>query len=231
MQRKMIFPVLLGLVGAAILAALGTWQVQRLAWKEGILAELDARMAARPVAIPDAPSHATDNYRRVQVRGTLDGPELHVLVTRKPDGPSFRILRGLDSPVQGRILIDLGTVPENQKSAARKGGDVLIEGNLIWPDATDRFTPEPDVDGNIWFARDVNKMAEVLGTRPIMVVASATDPALAPRPWPVGVNIPNDHLQYAITWFSLMVIWLGMTGYLLWRIKRGNTDGQDGAGS
>lgn len=220
MTRRMIFPFLLGVIGAAILAGLGTWQVQRLGWKTEVLAGIEARMTAAPVAIPDAPDPATDNYRRVQAAGRLLDEELHVLITRKPDGPGFRVIRALYTDGR-RILVDLGTVPEADKSAARPGGELRIEGNLIWPDETDGFTPDPDTNKNIWFARDVAPMAAALGTAPIMVVASATDPALPPRPWPVGVNIPNDHLQYAITWFSLMLIWIGMTGYLLWRIKRG----------
>ena len=63
-------------------------------------------------------------------------------------------------------------------------------------------------------------MAEALGTEPVMLVAAASDDPDAPMPLPVGVNIPNDHLQYAITWFGLAVVWAVMTGYLLWRIKR-----------
>lgn len=221
MNRRMIFPLLIGVVGAMVLAYLTVWQLQRLAWKEAVLADLDMRMSSTPVAIPADPRPDVDNYRRVRVTGELGGPELHVLISRKPEGPAFRILRALTTPDLGRIMVDLGTVPEAMKNEPRLAGPVDIEGNLIWPDETDGFTPAPDETANIWFARDTELMAKALDTRPIMVVASATQPELAPRPFPVGVNIPNDHLQYAITWFSLMVVWLGMTGYLLLRIKRG----------
>lgn len=220
MTRRMIFPVLLGVLGAAILAGLGTWQLQRLSWKEAILSDIQSRMTAAPVAIPAEPDYAADNYRRVQVRGTLVGEELHVLTTRKPEGPSFRVIQALDTSAQGRILVDLGTIPERAKTETRHVSEVLIEGNLIWPDETDGFTPDPDQDQNMWFARNVDLMAAALEARPLMVAATATDPQLEPRPWPVGVNIPNDHLQYAITWFSLMVIWVGMTLYLIVRIRR-----------
>ncbi len=63
-------------------------------------------------------------------------------------------------------------------------------------------------------------MAEALGTLPVMLVTASSDDAAAPMPLPVTVNIPNDHLQYAITWFGLALVWALMTGYLLWRIKR-----------
>ncbi len=63
-------------------------------------------------------------------------------------------------------------------------------------------------------------MAATLDTWPVMLVTASSDDPEAPLPLPVTVNIPNDHLQYAITWFSLAVVWAVMTGYLLWRIKR-----------
>lgn len=220
MTRAMIFPVLLGLVGAGILCALGIWQVQRLAWKENILADIEARLSAQDVGLPAAPNYEADNYRGVAVEGVLEGPELHVLVTRKPDGPGFRVIRALEMSDGARILIDLGYVREADKGAERPGGPIGITGNLIWPDETDGFTPDPNFERNIWFARDVDAMSASLGTDPLMVAIRGTDPDYPTSPMPVTVNIPNDHLQYAITWFSLMVIWLGMTGYLLWRIKR-----------
>jgi surfeit locus 1 family protein len=63
-------------------------------------------------------------------------------------------------------------------------------------------------------------MAEALGTLPVLLVAATSDDSAQPLPLPVTVNLANDHLQYAITWFALAVVWALMTGYLLWRIKR-----------
>jgi len=218
--RSFIFPVLLGVIGAAILCALGLWQMQRLDWKEGILSDIEQRLAADYVNIPEAPSHAVDNYRGVEVGGQLMGPELHVLTSLKPDGPGFRVIRKLDILDGRMILADLGFVPEAQKDDLREVGAVFIEGNLIWPDETDSYTPEPNLERNIWFARDVEKMAETLKTEPIMVAARSVVPQINTTPMPVTVNIPNNHLEYAITWFSLMVVWILMTLFWLWRIKR-----------
>lgn len=217
-----IFPVLLGLIGAAILCWLGIWQMQRLEWKEGKLAEIEARLAADDVGLPIDPVFENDNYRGVEVGGQLVGPELHVLTSLKPSGPGFRVIRKLELLDDRHILVDLGYVPEVNKSAERSNGAVFVQGNLIWPDETDGFTPEPNLERNIWFARDVEKMAAALGTQPLMVAARSFVPEIETTPMPVSVNIPNDHLQYAITWFSLMVVWILMTLYLLWRIKRAN---------
>lgn len=219
-SKRYIFPVLLGLIGAAILCALGVWQLQRLEWKEAILSEIEAKLAADDVEIPAAPTYEEDNYRGVVVPGRLFPEELHVLTSLKPDGPGFRVLRKM-ALLDGRtILADVGFIPEAEKDAERPAGAVLIQGNLIWPDETDGFTPDPNLERNIWFARDVEKMAEALGTEPLMVAARSIVPKMNSTPMPVTVNITNDHLEYAITWFSLMVVWIGMTLFLIWRIKR-----------
>ncbi len=221
-SRAYIFPILLGLIGAAILCALGVWQLQRLEWKETILSEMETRLAADLIEIPSEPLYETDNYRGVEVGGELMGRELHVLTSLQPSGPGFRVIQKMET-LDGRdILVDLGYIPEVDKNTERSKGALFIEGNLIWPDETDFFTPLPNPDKNIWFARDVEKMSKDLDTLPIMVVARTTLPETGLTPMPVSVNIPNDHLEYAITWFGLMAVWILMTLYLLLRIKRDN---------
>ena len=85
MNRRYIFPILLGLIGTAILLALGVWQLQRLAWKEGILADMETRLAAPAKPLPKAEklNEKRHRYRPVSVTGNLVGPELHVLTSTK----------------------------------------------------------------------------------------------------------------------------------------------------
>jgi surfeit locus 1 family protein len=95
-----------------------------------------------------------------------------------------------------------------------------VEGNLHWPEEVDGFTPAPDARTGLWFARDVPAMAEALGSEPVLIVArSPTAPGIEPLPVDTS-HIPNDHLGYAVQWFGLAAVWLGMTAYLLWRIRR-----------
>lgn len=222
---RYLFAIILGLGGAAILLALGFWQLDRLAWKEAKLAEIAARMSEPATAIPARPDPEADNWRRVRVRVEISGPEVHVLTSRKFVGPGFRVIVPGTLEDDRRVLVDLGFVPEAQKDAARPGGSFLVDGNLLWPDEVDKtFTPEPDLARNIWFARDLPALAEHLGTEPVLIVARKVEPEVPglPEPMPVTTNIPNDHLEYAITWFSLAAVWLAMTGYLIWRIRRRN---------
>ncbi len=220
MTRKMILPLLFGLIGVAILIGLGSWQVARLQWKLGVLAEIDARVAAAPVPLPAAPETPRDLYLPVSAEGRFTGEALRVLSSRKMVGAGHRIIAVFETGGR-RILVDAGFVPEGD-AAQMPQGPAIITGNLHWPSEVDSFTPAPDVAKGLWFARDLPAMAGALQTEPVLIVARAPV-AAGIEPLPVDSSgIPNDHLGYAITWFSLAVVWLGMTVLYLWRIRRRN---------
>ncbi|ABG31736.1 SURF1 family protein [Roseobacter denitrificans] len=217
---RLVFLVVIGLGGAAILISLGVWQVQRLAWKEGVIAQINSRIAAEPVALPMQLDPTRDAYLPVRVTGTLRADYIRVLVSKKDVGAGYRIIRPLLHP-DGDILIDLGFVTTENAAGLKfeEGPPLNIVGNLQWPQEVDGFTPEPDLARNIWFARDVDAMAAALGTRPILVVRRDAPQLGGPlSPMPVDTRaIPNDHLQYAVTWFSLAAIWSLMTFFFLRR--------------
>ncbi len=222
MIRRLLPPLLFGLIGCAILIALGTWQIQRLEWKRGILDEIEARISAVPVALPATPDPEADLYLPVQVSGRTSGPELRVLVSRKQLGAGYRIISAFETDDGRRILIDRGFVREADAGIPRPPAEMQIVGNLHWPDEIDSYTPPPDEDRQLWFARDVSAMAEALETEPVLVVVRETSaPVQGLGAMPVDTaGIPNDHLQYALTWYSLALVWAGMTLFLLWRIRR-----------
>ena len=218
--------IIFGLVGTAVLIGLGAWQVERLARKEAIIARLEQRLAADPVALPVSPDPARDAFLRVRVTGRIGGGELHVLTSLIPYGPGFRVIVPLTDASGRVVLADLGYVPEAAKDAGyRPAGPVEVVGALYWPDETDGFTPAPDREANIWFARDLAPMAEALGTEPLLIAAESYGGTPGdslgggdwPRPLRLGVDLTNDHLQYAITWFSLALIWAVMSALLVRR--------------
>jgi surfeit locus 1 family protein len=222
MTKRMIFPFLLGLVGAVILVSLGTWQLQRLSWKAGIIAEIEARIGAAPVAVPANPDPVRDRFLPVTATGTITDAELDVLVSVKNVGPGYRIISAFETEDGRRILLDRGFVADARKGDPRPAVEATVTGNLHWPEEVDSFTPAPDLRRNIWFARDVPAMADALGTRPILLVLRERPPTVPDvTPWPVDTaGIPNDHLQYAMTWFSLAAIWGGMTLLFVLRARR-----------
>lgn len=222
MTRRFLVALIFGLAGAAILVGLGIWQLQRLAWKEAILAEITAKIAAAPVALPPPPVEETEatRYLPVTLSGRFTGEALRVLVSRKEEGPGVRVIEVLETPDGRRVMVDRGFLPEARKDEALKAGEVSLTGNLHWPDEVDSFTPPPDPKAGLWFARDVPAMAEALQAEPVLVVAKTeTGDGIEPVPADTA-GIPNDHLGYAIQWFGMAAVWLGMTVYLLWRIRR-----------
>jgi len=225
--------IVFGVAGVAVLLGLGAWQVQRLAWKEALIARLEQRLAADPVALPVRPDPVRDAFLRVRVTGRIGGRigggEVHVLTSLIPYGPGFRVIVALTDTTagaSGRVgLVDLGYLPEAMKDAGtRPAGPVEVVGALYWPDETDGFTPKPDRAANIWFARDLEPMAGALGTEPLLIVAEQLGGALGGGEWPkplrLGVSLVNNHLQYAITWFSLALIWVVMSTMLVRRERR-----------
>lgn len=221
-MRRLIFPLVLGLGGAAVLVSLGLWQLDRLGQKEAYIAEIDARISAAPVGLPPAPDPASDRFLPVAVAGSyLDG-EILVLSGMKGVGAGYRVIAPFQTDAGPRILVDRGFVPEARKGEAHTTGQARIEGNLHWPDESDSYTPEPDRDAGLWFARDVPSMAAALGTEQILLVlarTSQTDTGVTPQPVDTS-GIPNDHLEYAVTWFGLALVWLGMTAFLIRRTLR-----------
>lgn len=222
MTRRFLVALIFGLAGAAILIGLGIWQMQRLAWKEAILAEITARIAAEPVALPPPPVTETEalRYLPVTVSGRFTGEALRVLVSRKEQGPGVRVIEVLETPDGRRVMVDRGFLPDARKDEPLTASQIALTGNLHWPDEVDSFTPPPDPKAGLWFARDVPAMAAALNAEPVLVIAK-TDTGDGIEPMPADTSgIPNDHLGYAIQWFGMATVWLGMTAYLLWRIRR-----------
>ncbi|MCT4558683.1 MAG: SURF1 family protein [Pelagimonas sp.] len=225
-MKRILAPLVIGLAGAAILVWLGTWQVQRLAWKQAILSEIDATIAGKAIPLPRVISPTQQRYQPVTLTGEIEADTLYVLVSKKQVGAGWRLVSAFSTADGRRVLVDRGFVPVDQKSSPRYAGPATLNGNLHWPDDRNSSTPENDVDANTWFARDLGQMAEQLQTEPLLVVTrdmSPSDPGVTPLPVD-SAGIPNDHLNYAITWYSLAVVWLFMTGVWIRRRLTGKDD-------
>lgn len=221
-MSRIAMPLLTGLIGTTILVGLGTWQMQRLEWKQGILTQIESRIGGDPAPLPATGDPERDRYQPVMLNGTIDTDELYVLVSQKQVGAGYRVISPFVTDDGRRILLDRGFIPVADRDLTREGGEKEITGNLHWPDDRTSATPENDIAGNIWFARDIDAMSEVLDTEPLLVIArnmSPADPGVTPLPVDTS-GIPNDHLQYAITWYSLAVVWLIGTIALVMRLRQ-----------
>jgi len=214
------------LLAFAALIALGTWQLERKAWKEGLIAALDERLAAPPAALP-APAawpnldQATEEYRRVAFSAVFDhGKEALVYAAAsafRPDvsAPGYWVFTPARLPDGALVIVNRGFVPEARRApAARAQGQVAgvveIVGALRWPEPRNWFSPHDDPAHNLWFTRAPQAIAaakEIGAVAPFYVEQeSPIPPGGLPQPGKLVVNLRNAHLQYAVTWYGLALV-------------------------
>lgn len=222
-MRRYLGAIILGLAGCVILVGLGIWQLQRLAWKETVLAEIEERIDSTSILLPMSPDPAAHRFLPVQTKGAFDGTDVPVFLSHD-SGPIYRLVAAFETSDGRRILVDRGSIPgltdPDPDLRTAPSTEVTVTGNLHWPDEVDGWTPPPDARG-VHFGRDVDVLAGVLRTEPVLIIARRTDPKMpGATPLPVTTaGIPNNHLGYAVQWFGLALVWAGMTLFLLWRIR------------
>lgn len=226
----------LGAVVFLILIALGTWQVQRLHWKEELLHTIDQRMHAPPLPLAEVETRfaATGDvdYVPVTVTGTfLHSGERHFFTTWQ-GASGFDVLTPL-ALADGRfVFVNRGFVPYDRKDAATRpqgqvAGTVTVTGLARDPlaEKPSMLVPDNDPAKNIFYWKDLGVMAATAGLPagaevvPILIDADA-----APNPGglPVGgvtiVDLPNNHLQYAVTWYGLAAALAGVL--IAWLLRQ-----------
>nr|WP_168724907.1 SURF1 family protein [Rhizobium laguerreae] len=219
-------PVLTGilvLIALAILISLGTWQVERLHWKEGLIADIAARQAAAPVPLADIEAMAAAGgdieYRKVTATGRyINNKERHFFATWRGQ-TGFYIYTPLEL-ADGRILfVNRGFVPyDNKEPETRMQGQLTDQQTVTGlareklPGKPSWVVPDNDVAKNIFYWKDLDVMAESVGLEKAKVIPFFVDAdsTLNPAGLPIGgvtqVDLPNDHLQYAFTWYGLAAV-------------------------
>ncbi|MGR9216675.1 SURF1 family protein [Rhizobium leguminosarum] len=219
-------PVLTGilvLIALAILISLGTWQVERLHWKEGLLADIAARQAAAPVPLADIEAMAAAGgdieYRKVTATGRyVNNKERHFFATWRGQ-TGYYIYTPLEL-ADGRILfVNRGFVPfDNKEPEMRMQGQLTDQQTVTGlareklPGKPSWVVPDNDVAKNIFYWKDLDVMASSVGLEKADVIPFFVDADSTPNPagLPIGgvtqVDLPNDHLQYAFTWYGLAAV-------------------------
>jgi surfeit locus 1 family protein len=221
----------------ALLIGLGIWQLQRLEWKEGLIAKIEARTKAPPVSLEEAVKLARGgedvSYLRVRAEGSFDHGEERYLYAISDGEVGWHVIAPLATPAGEVVLVDRGFVPEARKDPSSRPegqivGTVTIIGLARTPERQGLFTPDNEADRNRWFWRDLSAMAASMfpqGKGDVAPFYLEAERGEMPGGWPRGgetrLDIPNDHLQYAITWF-LMAVCLAVIYaiYLRTRLRR-----------
>lgn len=229
--RPRLVPTLFVGLALLILLGLGTWQLERLAWKTDLLHTIALRISAAPRALAGPEWGAVTDYERVTVAGHfLHDREFHLLSRPLAGGePGYRILTPFAVEGGGTVIVNRGFVPSERRSASTRlegqiQGPALVTGIVRFPHAPGLswFIPDNRPAENLWLWPDLARMAAVggLGTvAPFVLDADATpNPGGLPIGGQTQLDIPNDHLQYAITWYSLAVVLVVM--FLIYHRRR-----------
>lgn len=241
--RGLVPAALATLVAFSIMVALGFWQLDRLAWKEGLTAAIETGLKKEPAPL-EAPAEAwkelgREEYRPVSVTGRFRHAEERHLFATQNGQMGWHVYTPLETE-GGRILfVNRGFVPEALKDPATRQegqveGTVTVVGLVRAPGVQGSFEPDRDPAKNVWYWRDLAGMIASLGVAgeweramPFFVEASA-EPA-NPGGWPKGgvtrLELPNRHLEYALTWFGLAGTLLAVFGAFVWARLKGRPEG------
>ena len=227
-------------MGVAILIGLGTWQLERLAWKNALVATIAARMAAPPAPLPARSQWRTLDldqwrYRRVEAIGTFDHARevrIYTLLTDQNGpygGPGYWIVAPLRLRDGGSVLVNRGFVPEAKADPATRpeshaAGETTVVGLLREPEDRNMFTPADVPEKRLFFTRDPQAIAAAMGVAdaaPFTIDADATpNPGGLPQGGETRVAFPNRHLEYALTWYGLAAALVAVFAAFAWQTLR-----------
>jgi len=227
--RRLYIFLAASLLGVAVLLGLGFWQLERMQWKKALLADLErAVMDASSVSLAEAEGimarDSSKDYLRVELEGRFDHSGERYLFSVRDREAGWQVVTPLITRDRRLVLVDRGFVPESLKQPEKRlpgqiGGETRTEGLLRKHRRPGLFTPANRPDENIWYWPDVAAMLASLDARPGLRPSSylvqelpSHGAALWPRAQrPNPAAIPNNHLQYALTWFALALILAIMT--------------------
>jgi surfeit locus 1 family protein len=241
-RKSLLIPGLFALVGLLVLLGLGTWQIERKAWKENLIETLTSRLGSEPGELPPpdywpllGPANA--EFKRVR---------LNVNFPKSTDALVYTSGSALRDDVKGvgyfvfspARLADGRSVVVNRGFAADRNypqaeGTQEIVGALRWPEASSLFVSDRDSAGATWFVRDHLAMAKAKGwgeVAPFYIEQeSPVPPGGVPHPSKLNVRLRNDHLQYAVTWYSLAGVLVVIFAIWLRRQRRDAAAGDSAA--
>jgi surfeit locus 1 family protein len=240
-SRSVLLAGIFSALGIAILLGLGFWQLERRVWKEELIARIEARTKAPAVPIPSEgdwknASAERDEYRRVTARGAFRNDrevQVYTVVSEQKGrvaGPGYWVMTPLELNSGGTVIVNRGFVPLDRRnpdtrSPGQVAGQTTVTGLLRMPEQATLFSPDNDPARNAWYRRDPGEIARALKLErvaPFTIDADATpNPGGLPEGGRTRINFPNDHLQYAITWFGLALALAGVFAAFAWQRLQG----------
>jgi surfeit locus 1 family protein len=213
-----LWPTLFTVPAVIVMLGFAVWQLERLAWKNDLIDKLQTRTTAAPVPLDQLSGKpADDEYRKVRLHGRFDyGHELYLIARSLNGNTGYQIVTPLVLDNGKAVLVNRGWVPDEKKdpstrAAGQVAGTVEVVGITRLNQVPGWITPHNAPDRNVWLYVDVPAMQQAAGiSQPGSDYWFAADATPNPGGYPLGgqtrIDLPNDHLQYAFTWFAFAVI-------------------------
>jgi surfeit locus 1 family protein len=233
LRAGLLIPSLFALAAFITFVALGTWQIHRKAWKEELIYTLEQRVSAAAIELPPLERWPTldpadDEFRRVKfTAGFIPAAQALVYTSGSAlrsdvSGPGYWAFAPARLKTGAVVVVNRGFVPEGRQDAAAgsaAGEPVELIGVMRWPEQRSFFAPKDDPARNLWFVRDPIAIAAAKGwgdVAPFFVeLESPQPPGGLPHAGAIKVNLRNEHLQYAITWYALAAVVVVMFAFWL----------------
>ena len=228
-RAGLIWPTALTIAGLAVLIGLGTWQLQRKQWKDQLIAKIAARVVASPVPLSEAQriwlAGGDIEYLHVTAKGRLHHDKERYLYAPAKSGLGWHVYAPLEWAPAQVVWVNRGFVPDARRDPASRpegqlSGEVEVTGLVRVPHGPGLFAPANDVAHNLWYWPDVAAMqsSAFAGTDVrassfwIDADAQPEPPGGLPRGGVTRLDLPNRHLQYALTWYGLALTLIGVYG-------------------
>ena len=200
--------------------ALGTWQLYRLQWKTALISEITFGLDSTPVKYSNT---IKKNYQRVVSEGKFNFEDQIYLYSLNESGkPGYDVITPYKTLKNENVLVNRGWINKNLKGNLDinlQENEVKITGLLREIYKANIFKPKNDLKNNIWFSLEANDLNELTGKQfPNYMIFLEKPKNKVPAPKKVSIDVPNNHLKYAITWYSIAISILFY--YLYFRRKK-----------
>ena len=184
---------------------MGTWQLYRLQWKQDLISQINRGLKSSPI---NYSKDINKNYQRVQLTGNFNPSFQIFLYSLNEKGkPGFDVITPFETNNKENVLVNRGWIAKNLKNKVPSNlTSSSITGMLRTANRKNLFTPENDLQENIWFYLNLNDVEKFTGKKFSKYIVYLEDKNIdVPKPKKITIDIPNNHLKYAITWYAISI--------------------------
>ena len=205
MKHKLLFNIFVFLI-ITLFCALGTWQLVRLQWKNNLINEISLGLESPAI---NYSNKIQTNYQRVSLDGEYNFEKQIYLYSLNEKGkPGYDVITPFTTLDSEDLLINRGWIETVQKNESRinKIIDKKIQGLLLKNPKKNIFKPDNEINKNIWFSINLEDVKKFTGKTFNEYILYLEDENIStPKPKQITIDLPNNHLKYALTWYSISI--------------------------